>query len=99
MFGYLRGHKIEKLDGKFVYSDTKEITVNNNRPCGYCGLPNTSQNYDGCLGKLPKIMNACCGHGQEDESYLQYWDGSIISGKQAIKEIERLKKIYTKYFM
>lgn len=93
---YLRGHKIEKLDGEFVYSDTKKITVGNVRPCGYCGLPNTSDDCDGCLGKLPDIINACCGHGQIDEAYLQYKDGLIISGKQAIKEIKRLKVLLDK---
>lgn len=93
MFSYLRGHKIEYLAGEFVYSDTKSSTVNNDRPCGYCGLISTHNDHDGCLGELPGIMNACCGHGQPSEAYLQYCNGSIIRGKQATEEIARLKAI------
>lgn len=91
IFSYLRGHKIENASGEFVYSDTKTPTINNERTCGYCGSDHTDDGHDGCLGELPGIMNACCGHGRIDEAYLQYLDGSIISGKQAIKEIEKLK--------
>lgn len=93
MFEYLRGHRIEKLNGEYVYCDTKESTVDNYkvRPCGYCNLDNTEGGHDGCLGKLPGVMNACCGHGRTQSAYVQYWDGSTIHGEPAIKEIERLK--------
>lgn len=91
VISFLRGHKIERLNGEFVYSDTKTPTVNNNRPCGFCGLDHTNEGHDGCLGELSGIMNACCGHGQIHDAYLQYWDGSTITGKQAVKEIKRLK--------
>lgn len=92
MFSYLRGHKIEMLHGEFVYSDTKTTTLNNSRPCGHCELINTDDGHDGCLGELMGIMNACCGHGRVDETYLQYWNGTIIRGKQAVEEIKRLNE-------
>jgi len=39
MTDYLRGHKIELQNGKWVYSDTKEPTSETwqKRPCGHCG--------------------------------------------------------------
>lgn len=91
MRSYLRGHKIEKIGSEWVFCDTKTPTVNNPRPCGYCGLVNTDDGHDGCLGELQGVMNACCGHGQVDIAYLQYWDGSAIYGKRAVEEIGRLK--------
>ena len=86
MIEFLRGHKIELLNGKYVYSDTQTPTVGNERDCGHCGKPNTKQGYDGCLGEIPNVMNACCGHGKDSQAYIQYWDGSIITGKQAVRK-------------
>jgi hypothetical protein len=28
-------------------------------------------------------MNACCGHGDIDDAYVQFWDLSIIRGEDA----------------
>lgn len=86
-----RGHKIEREAGKWVYSDTKEPTVNNRRACGHCGLPDTKEGHDGCLGTLPDVMNACCGHGEIAEAYVQFPDGKIIQGDRAINF--QLKKV------
>lgn len=94
MFSYLRGHKITcRINGEWIYADTKASTVNNERPCGNCGLTRTNDGHDGCLGELSGIRNACCGHGRVNEAYLQYWNGAEIRGKMAIEEIERLKKL------
>lgn len=86
----LRGHNIEILNNKWVFSDTKESTVKTwqNRACGHCGLHNTPEGHDGCLGTLPNVMNACCGHGSLDEAYVQYWDGTVVNGKTAVKAME-----------
>lgn len=82
MSDYLRGHKIEWLNGQYVFSDTKESTVDtwHARPCGHCGRHNTAEGHDGCLGTLPGVMNACCGHGH-DEAYVQFENGMIIRGR------------------
>lgn len=91
---YLRGHKIEKIDGEWVFSDTKEPTVKtwHKRPCGYCGEYNTPEGHDGCLGTLPGVMNACCGHGQTNEAYVQFLDGFSVHGKDAITIMQILKQ-------
>jgi len=61
--------------------------------CDHCGrLPVTSNElgeehevYDGCIGKLSgDIMNACCGHGEDSGAYIQFGNGKIIRGDDAI---------------
>ena len=86
---YIRGHEIEFLNNEWVYCDTKEPTVQNyrERPCRHCGRPQTEEGHDGCLGTLPGVMNACCGHGQENEAYMQFLDGKSINGKDALTVI------------
>ena len=42
------------------------------KSCGYCGKDNTPEGHDGCLGTLPGLMNACCGHGIESGTYVQF---------------------------
>jgi len=63
--------------------------------CVKCKKPPTAEGHDGCLGTLPgsDIMNACCGHGNDIQAYIQYWDKPRIHGKQAILEIVRLKTV------
>lgn len=79
-----RGHSIiENTLGQWVYVDTLLLVSDDpNRPCGYCGLPNTPEGHDGCLGKIPNAMNACCGHGILREAYIQYTDGTIVSSDE-----------------
>lgn len=88
---YLRGHKIERQGNEFIYSDTKEPTAHNERDCGFCGMGNTEEGHDSCLGTLPGLMNACCGHGELNDTYIQFLDGKIIKGQRAIKIIQQLK--------
>ncbi len=33
--------------------------------CIRCGEPPTSEGHDACLGYIPGIKSACCGHGVE----------------------------------
>jgi hypothetical protein len=91
---YLRGHEIEYLNDEWVYCDTKQPTVQTHkeRACGYCGKRNTPEGHDGCLGKLQGIMNACCGHGQMNEAYVQFLDGAAIHGEDAITILKILRK-------
>lgn len=68
----LRGHPIHYDGAVWRYVDTDEPTVGNRRSCGHCGLPDTPEGHDGCLGTLPGVTNACCGHGEPGEAYMQY---------------------------
>jgi hypothetical protein len=89
-----RGNDIELINNIWVYSDTKEPVANNykNKPCGYCGKNSTKEGHDGCLGTLRGLMNACCGHGNIEFTYVQFWDGSVIYGEDAKKIQDILKK-------
>ncbi|GJM84307.1 hypothetical protein HMSSN139_68030 [Paenibacillus sp. HMSSN-139] len=93
---HLRGHRIEFIDGVWVYSDTKEPTVingeYNERPCGQCGMHQTKEGHDSCLGTLKGVMNACCGHGHTRDAYVQLLDGTTIRGHDAWMLQNVLKK-------
>lgn len=58
--------------------------------CRKCGKGRTREDHDGCIGTLnaPNIMNACCGHGNDNAAYVQFWDEPRISGTKAIKYID-----------
>lgn len=89
-----RGHEIDSSDGQhWIYSDTQQpVSDCKDRPCGHCGLSNTAEGHDGCLGTLPGVMNACCGHGSIDNVYVQYWNGESIHGDDAAREINHMIK-------
>jgi len=89
-----RGHKIEFIDNDWIFSDTKESTskTHKERSCGKCDKFETKEGHDACLGTLPGLMNACCGHGVEKNAYVQFLDRYSIHGKDAIIIIEILKK-------
>lgn len=74
-----RGHEIEYENGRWVYADTRKLVSGKERPCGNCGKAANKGN-DACLGKLPGVQNACCGHGFQKESYIQFKNGTIVQG-------------------
>lgn len=80
----LRGHHIIFVGGQWLYADNKQHTIGNERPCGYCGKENTREGHDSCLGILPGIMNACCGHGDADEAYVQFGKNKTIRVGDAV---------------
>ncbi len=57
------------------------------RACGHCNMKNTPEGHDGCIGYLPGVMNACCGHGESKAAFIQFTDGSIVQGLQAIERM------------
>jgi hypothetical protein len=85
-----RGHQIEIEGERFVYCDTREPVPQNweTRPCGHCGEMATKEGHDACLGTLPGVRNACCGHGKIKDAYVQFDDERWIGGTCAMKFIE-----------
>lgn len=64
------------------------------RSCGYCGKENIvkgHEEYDRCLGILPGVMNACCGHGNSKQAYIQFENGVTIRGFTTIDDQGRFK--------
>lgn len=87
MKNQLRGHPIEWRDGHWVYCDTGDPTVQTwrERPCGHCGRHNTPEGHDGCLGALPGVVNACCGHGEAGAAYVAFARGPCLRGRDALR--------------
>ena len=88
-----RGYEIEEINGKWCFCDSGAlVSTYESRPCGYCNKHNTKEGHDACLGVLEGVMNACCGHGNVDESYVQFLDGSIVNGRSAEIVILKMKR-------
>lgn len=68
-------------------SDGANVADEPDRMCGRCNSPNREDDHDACLGELPGVMNACCGHGETAEAYVQYPDGSSVRGLIALAAI------------
>ena len=79
------GYDVEMVGGCWVYSDTKTRVDPNGltRPCKKCGKDFgkiDGVEVDPCLGKLPGVISACCGHGKPEESYIMFENGINIEG-------------------
>jgi hypothetical protein len=48
-------------------------------PCRLCGQLPTPEGHDACLGTLPGVRAACCGHGKT-EGYVMFDSGLMIRG-------------------
>lgn len=46
------------------------------RTCPKCKNMPTEDGHDYCLGILPGVKNACCGHGKE--GYIMFNDGTVL---------------------
>jgi len=88
-----RGNQVYRIKGVSYYCDSKEPVAETHtlKPCGNCGRGYTKEGHDGCIGTLPNVMNACCGHGNEIEAYVQFSSDNIIRGKEAVEYIENFK--------
>jgi hypothetical protein len=84
---FMHGHKMRyNYDTEcWYYVDTGEILhphAKPTRPCPKCGLRPTEEGHDGCLGTLPGVRWACCGHGVEgaylvwNDGWAYYWDAN-----------------------
>jgi hypothetical protein len=89
---HLRGHPIYHDGEQWRYCDDGTPTVEGwrDRPCRKCGEDNTPEGHDACLGTLPGVANACCGHGDDESAYVQYEGGCHLTGAEAIAVFARL---------
>lgn len=94
-YDQLRGHPMYQDigSGEYRYSDNGLPVAVNPRACGKCRQPNRADGHDACIGKLPGVMNACCGHGETAVAYVQYSDGSRISEEEALKKMADMKAV------
>jgi len=92
------GYDIEFIESEWIYSDNK-ISLSVARPCNNCGkhtIKDGKEEYDSCIGRLPGVKNACCGHGNIYETYVQLLDNTLIKGADAKILQDILKKYRTK---
>ncbi len=64
------------------------------RLCGVCGHERGLSVPDVCIGKLPGVGAACCGHGNPEDAYVSIAMGEhhvVIKGQDAI---DWMKEIY-----
>ena len=88
---YYRGHPTVWKGGRWLYADDETPTPGYGglvRPCKHCGadMPETSHDY--CLGILPGVRNACCGHGHPEKAYISFDNGLIIEGFTVVQSKE-----------
>ena len=77
--GNIRGNPVYSMsnsDKFYYYEDDTETGPDNIKPCVRCGRMPTTDGHDACLGTIPGIRNACCGHGLDDP-YIQFENGCI----------------------
>jgi len=80
---YFRGHSILWRNSQWVYADNGEKAGFDGvvRSCAKCGLVFEGSNKGGsdpCLGDLPGVDSACCGHGVREKSYIRFTNGVVI---------------------
>lgn len=87
-----RGHHIyEDEIGAWAYADGTLVSADPDRACAHCGLANTPEGHDGCLGTIPGVAAACCGHGIASDAYVVFTDRREKRGQEAVAFFDREK--------
>lgn len=45
---------------------------------------------DPCLGELPGVVGACCGHGNQKIAYVSFHTGVVIRGFRVERRAQRV---------
>ena len=54
--------------------------------CKSCGIAyRPGEEPDPCLGELPGVLEACCGHGRLEKGYVMFDDGTLLRGFRRIE--------------
>lgn len=97
---YRRGWPVVSYDDKWIYADTGK-SAEIERSCVRCGKMPTPEGHDACLGTIPGVVFACCGHGVE-KPYTIYKNKSknksnlpwyIKTGKRYVKDKQYIVEI------
>ena len=59
--------------------------------CGACKMPWRADGVDPCMGRLPGVVNACCGHGEPAQAYIEFENGVSVAG---IVQINHPRALY-----
>lgn len=69
------------VGSRWVYADNRTDALSYSgeiRPCKKCGAVFPLDEVDPCLGVLPGVDAACCGHGVRSESYVCFENGTVL---------------------
>ena len=83
MESYVFGHKIEKpFNSNYKWKNGDELKPNEGVRCCECGMTGylddkLKSKEDPCLGQLPGVRSACCGHGKS-RGYIKMNNGIEI---------------------
>lgn len=87
---HIRGYEIVLVEGEWRMANPMKSSLPlDELPCGHCGKENTPEGHDGCVGTLPGVMNACCGHGDTKDAYVQFPNGQIMQKQEALDYINK----------
>lgn len=64
------------------YDETQPV------PCDACQERCYPDQPDACLGWVPGVSYACCGHGQ-GTGYFAFADGSVVRGVNSVADLAR----------
>lgn len=76
---YKRGHPYYYDGDKTEYYLDNKEPLNVERKCVRCLEMPTKEGHDNCIGELPGVKFACCGHGIE-QGYIIFNNGIRIEG-------------------
>lgn len=92
---FIRPHAVDNVRGwamfeskftpdKWFWADSlKPVKEGIERPCARCGRLPTKDGHDACLGAIPGVTNACCGHGVMDP-YAQSIGGGVCTRTEGL---------------
>ena len=69
-------HRLRDSKGRYISEKTLK--------CPRCKETPTEEGHDPCLGNLPGVKYACCGHGK-GKGYIVFENGIKITGKFEVK--------------
>jgi len=74
--GYVNGCPVVFDGGVWKWADTRSpiSEEKDSHVCPHCGKSAGPNGEDGCLGHLPGVKTACCGHGRR-EGYIIFENG------------------------
>jgi hypothetical protein len=89
---YYMGKKLDIhfKNGEWVDSKGRSFRKHHWRKttCARCGNLPTEEGYDSCIGFVPGVIKACCGHGSK-APYVKLPNNKIIKGKGALKILHK----------
>jgi hypothetical protein len=74
---FLNGNKVIWNDEEKVWQYPSGQNTHRPKRCPKCDKLPDKNGHDKCLGTLPGVAFACCGHGVED-GYIKFTNGVIV---------------------